>query len=162
MPDDVLERKRSDQWVGLQHAPLDVGAVSTFLQTPRAGGLNLFVGTTRQWTRGRETVRLEYEGYAPMALAEMERLAEAARERWPVLRVCLLHRLGVVPPAEASVVIGVATPHREAAFAACRYLIDTLKQQVPLWKQEVYADGETEWVQGDAPPALPSERSTER
>ena len=74
--------------------------------------------------------------------------------RWPVERVCLLHRLGIVPPAEASVVVGVATPHRADAFAACRFLIDTLKQQVPIWKREVYADGSTEWVEGSAPPTV--------
>ena len=149
-----MQKKENHRWLLLQHEPLDVGAAFTFLQTPKAGGIDLFVGTTRQWTADTETVRLEYDCYEAMALKEMERLAEEAHARWPVERVCLLHRLGVVPPAEVSVVVGVATPHRADAFAACRFLIDALKQQVPIWKREVYADGSTEWVEGPAPPAV--------
>ena len=151
--------KKNSRWLLLQHSPLNVGTAFAFLQTPRAGGIDLFVGTTRQWTGDKETVRLEYDCYAAMALKEMERLAGEAQARWPVERVCILHRLGIVPPAEASVVVGVATPHRADAFAACRYLIDTLKQQVPIWKREVYADGETEWVEGPVPPAINPGRS---
>lgn len=149
-----MQKKENHRWLLLQHEPLDVGTAFTFLQTPKAGGIDLFVGATRQWTAGKETVRLEYDCYEAMALKEMERLAEEAQARWPVERVCLLHRLGIVPPAEASVVVGAATPHRADAFAACRFLIDTLKQQVPIWKREVYADGSTEWVEGPAPPAV--------
>ena len=149
-----MQIKENQRWFLLRHEPLDVGAAFTFLQTPNAGGIDLFVGTTRQWTADKETVRLEYDCYEAMALKEMERLAEQAQARWPVERVCLLHRLGIVPPAEASVVVGVATPHRADAFAACRFLIDTLKQQVPIWKREVYADGSTEWVEGPTPPAV--------
>lgn len=134
--------------VKLQHDQLDVGAITTFLYTAEAGGVSVFVGTTRRWTDGRETVELEYECYEAMALKEMEQLADRAQERWPVRRICLVHRLGVVPVAEASVIVGVSTPHRAEAFEACRFLIDTLKQQVPIWKREVYADGTTEWVQG--------------
>ena len=147
-----MQKKESQQWFLLQHDPLDVGAAFAFLQTPRAGGIDLFVGTTRQWTADKETVRLEYDCYEAMALKEMERLAREAQSRWPVERVCILHRLGLVPPAQASVVVGVATPHRADAFDACRFLIDTLKQQVPIWKREVYADGQTEWVEGAVPP----------
>ena len=149
-----MQKKESHRWLRLQYEPLDIGTVFTFLQTPKAGGIDLFVGTTRQWTADKETVRLEYDCYEAMALKEMERLAEQVQTRWPVERVCLLHRLGIVPPAEASVVVGVATPHRADAFAACRFLIDTLKQQVPIWKREVYADGSTEWVEGPMPPAV--------
>lgn len=149
-----MQKKENHHWFLLQHEPLDVGAAFTFLRTPKAGGIDLFVGTTRQWTADKETVRLEYDCYEAMALKEMERLAEQAQARWPVERVCLLHRLGIVPPAEASVVVGVATPHRADAFAACRFLIDTLKEQVPIWKREVYADGSTEWVEGPTPPAV--------
>lgn len=149
-----MQKKENQRWLLLQRDPLDIGAACAFLQTPRAGGIDVFIGATRQWTDGEETVRLEYDCYEAMALKEMERLAQEAEARWPVERVCLLHRLGVVPPAEASVVVGVATPHRADAFAACRFLIDTLKQQIPIWKREVYADGQTEWVEGPAPPAV--------
>ena len=149
-----MQKKENQRWILIQHESLDVGAAFAFLQTPRAGGIDLFVGTTRQWTADKETVRLEYDCYEAMALKEIERLSEEARQRWPVERVCIFHRLGIVPPAEASVVVGVATPHRHDAFDACRFLIDTLKQQVPIWKREVYADGQTEWVEGPTPPAV--------
>ena len=144
--------------ISLQESPLDPGGAATFLYTPDAGGVDLFIGTTRRWTDGKETLKLEYECYPAMARAEIERLLEEAQARWPIQRACVLHRLGEVPVAEASVIIGVATAHRAEAFAATRYLIDTLKQQVPIWKREVYTDGETEWVVGDQPPEI---RSTE-
>lgn len=134
----------------LTGAPLPVGEAAAFLATPDAGGLALFIGTTRQWTDGegepQETDRLSYEAYEPMALAEMERLAAEAAEQWPVAKCCLWHRTGEVPIAEASVVVGVATPHRAEAFAACRWLIDTLKARVPIWKRETFTDGTTAWV----------------
>ena len=149
-----MEKKENTRWFLLQREALNVGAAFAFLQTPKAGGIDLFVGTTRQWTGDKETVRLDYDCYEAMALKEMERLADEAQARWPVERVCILHRLGIVPPAEASVVVGIATPHRAEAFAACRYLINALKEQVPIWKREVYADGETEWVEGAAPPSI--------
>lgn len=138
-------------WLAVQEAPVDVGRAFAFLQDPEAGGVNLFVGTTRRWTAGRETTALAYEAYAPMVLKEMERLVQAAEAQWPVLKVCLWHRLGTVPAPEASILIGVATAHRAAAFTACRYLIDTAKQQLPIWKKEIFADGETLWVQGQTP-----------
>jgi len=131
--------------------PLPVGEASAFLATPEAGGLALFIGTTRRWTdeegaQPRETTQLSYEAYEPMAVAEFTGLAAEAFERWPVARCCLWHRTGEVPVAEASVVVGVATPHRAEAFAACRWLIDTLKERVPIWKRETFADGTAAWV----------------
>ncbi len=149
-----MEKKDDRQWLYLQHDALDVAGAYAFLQSPKAGGIDLFIGTTRQWTGETETKRLDYECYEAMALKEMEALAREALSRWPVVRVCIHHRLGIVPPAEASVILGVSTPHRADAFAACRYLIDTLKQQVPIWKREVYADGSTEWVEHTKPPAV--------
>ena len=143
-----------ETWIELQDGPLAIQAAADFLYTPPAGGVSLFVGTTRRWTEGRETVELEYECYREMARKEIERLLADALDQWPVARACVLHRLGVVPVAEASVIVGVATPHRADAFAACRYLIDTLKRQVPIWKREVFADGKTEWVEGDKAPEV--------
>ena len=141
------ERRSTSQWVRLQYKPLDVPAANSFLQAPEVGGIALFIGTTRKWTGRRETVRLEYEAYEEMALKEMQQLAEQAASEWPALhRVCIVHRLGTVPPEQASVLCGAASPHRAASFEACRWLIDHLKEQVPIWKREVYADGETEWV----------------
>lgn len=151
MPDLPLEQKTETTWIHLGAAPLDVAAADAFLRAEAVGGLSLFVGTTRRWTDGQETVRLGYEAYAPMAAATMKELADVAAERWPVRKICLLHRLGEVPVAEASVIVGVACAHRAEAFAACRWLIDTLKAQVPIWKHEHYADGTTEWVRGQVP-----------
>lgn len=146
-----MEQRTDAIWIALRHQPISVDDVFAFLQTPKAGGVNLFVGTTRQWTAGKETARLAYESYPPMALKEMARLADEAGARWPVCKVSLHHRLGEVPPTEASVIIGVATPHRADAFAACRFLIDALKSHVPIWKREVYADGSEEWVESAWP-----------
>lgn len=151
-----MHRERDDRfWIQLQHAPIDVAAATDFLRVPRSGGIDLFLGTTRQWTGGIETVELTYECYAPLALREMHRLLMEAAAAWPVERACLFHRLGVVPVAEASVLVGVATPHRADAFAATRWVIDTLKRQVPIWKRERYRDGATEWVEGEHPPDIP-------
>ncbi len=118
----------------------------SFLTLPEVGGIDVFIGTTRQWTEGKETHRLEYEAYTPMAKLEIERLIQSAVERWEIERVYVSHRLGLVPVAEASVIIGVAAAHRDAAFIACRFLIDSLKKTVPIWKKEYYADGTSEWV----------------
>lgn len=143
---DTTEHRTERVWARLEAAPLDVAAAASFLYVPPAGGVALFVGTTRQWTDGRETAQLEYEAFGPMALLELQRLAAEATDRWGAERVVLWHRLGVVPVAEASVVVGAATAHRAEAFDACRWLIDTLKERVPIWKRERYADGSTEWV----------------
>lgn len=147
MVEDTTERT----WICIQDGELDVQQASNFLTVEEAGGVDIFLGTTRRWTAGRETVLLEYECYESMALSEMERLLREAEDRWPISRACLLHRIGEVPVLETSVIVGVSTPHRDAAFAACRYLIDELKQRVPIWKRERFADGSTEWVEGQLP-----------
>ncbi len=143
-------------WVHLQHTPLALAQAYEFLSVPAAGGLALFVGTTRQWTGSQVTVRLEYEAYEPMAAKEMHRIAAKARARWPMLlRVCLIHRLSSVPVQEASVITGVAAAHRAPAFEACRFLIDMLKQSVPIWKREFFADGTVTWVGTEPQPRAP-------
>lgn len=144
------------RWIELRTKPLDVGGAFSFLQTSEAGGIDIFVGTTRLWTGAKETVHLEYDCYRPMALKEIIRLADTASEYWPIKRMCIHHRLGVVPLAEASILIGVSTPHRKEAFEACRFLIDMLKRQVPIWKRERYADGTKEWIGGPEPPHVTS------
>ncbi len=107
--------------------------------------MNVFVGTVRQHTAQRRVLRLEFEAYETMALREMEKLAATVKQRWGANQVAIHHRLGTLLVGEVAVVIAVATPHRQAAFAACQYAIDTLKQTVPIWKREVFADG-AEWV----------------
>lgn len=148
----MLDRTTERTWVYIGDEPLDVAAASDFLRVEEAGGVDLFLGTTRRWTGDRETVLLEYECYQSMAASEMERLLDEAEKKWPMSRACLLHRTGMVPLREVSVVVGVSTPHRDEAFKACRFLIDELKRRVPIWKKEQFADGSTEWVQGQLPP----------
>lgn len=133
-------------------APLSVAAVQDKVITPHVGAVVHFVGTVREWTRGRQTVYLEYEAYPEMAVAQMERIAREIDSQWPGTRVAISHRVGRLAIGEVSVVIAVGTPHRGDAFAACRYAIERLKQIVPIWKKEVWADGE-EWVGAQTGPA---------
>lgn len=106
-------------------------------------------GYVRRFTKGRETLHLVYEAYEPMALSEIKKLIKASKARFPIRWVGIIHRLGRLEIGETSVVISVASPHRRAAFEACEWLIQELKRTVPIWKKEVYADGET-WVEGDS------------
>jgi molybdopterin converting factor subunit 1 len=128
---------------------LDVGEVVARVVGPEAGGIVTFVGTVRDASRGRAIRHLEYEAYPGMAEREMEKIADAAAAQWPGARVAMAHRTGHLAIGEIAVVIVASAPHRAEAFAACRYAIDTLKQQVPIWKKEVTVDGEY-WVEEHA------------
>ncbi len=110
-----------------------------------AGAVDVFVGTVRNSTQGRKVTRLEYEAYEPMAIAEMRKVAEGAMQRFPIQRITIHHRVGTLNVGDAAVVIAVSTPHRAEAFEACKWVIDTLKQTVPIWKKEIFEDGEI-WV----------------
>jgi molybdopterin synthase catalytic subunit len=113
--------------------------------SPESGGIDIFIGTVRNATKGKTVIRLEFEAYEPMALAEMEKIAKQAIEKWPVQKVLIHHRIGILQVGEVPVIIAVSAAHRAAAFDACRYIIDTLKQTVPIWKKEIFEDGEV-WV----------------
>lgn len=126
----------SDRWVGLGADPLSVEAAYAFLADERAGGTCVFAGTPRRWTGTEETLSLTYEAYAAMAQDQLGAVVDGAFDRWPVVRAIALHRLGTVRPTEPSVLVGVATAHRAEAFEACRWLIDTLKSDVPIWKRD--------------------------
>ncbi len=132
----------------LTNNPLDIGAIARRCVPPECGATVTLDGYVRQFTRGRETLYLEYEAYEPMALKEMAKLIEQAKKEFEVSNVGIVHRLGKLDIGETSVVISVAAPHRKAAFAGCEWLIRELKRTVPIWKKEVYADGE-EWIEGD-------------
>lgn len=129
----------------LSERALDVDAVVARVAGRDAGGLVTFVGAVRDHARGRSIRHLEYEAYPPMALAEMEKICAAAEERWPGTRVAIAHRVGHLAIGDLAVVVAAAAPHRAEAFDACRFAIDTLKEQVPIWKKEVATDGEY-WV----------------
>ena len=135
--------------VRLVREPIDVASLAG--TTPGDGALCLFVGVVRNENRGRAVLRLEYEAYEEMALPLMEEIAAETGRRFPVTDVRLVHRLGSLEIGEASVAVAVSSPHRAEAFAACRFAIDTLKAQVPIWKKEAYADG-SEWLDGTPAP----------
>ncbi|MDQ0114422.1 molybdenum cofactor biosynthesis protein [Paenibacillus harenae] len=111
---------------------------------PAHGASLAFVGTTREWTHGQRTVKLEYEAYAPMAIATMKKIGDEIAERWPGALCAISHRIGIVGLAETSVVIAVSAPHRGDCYEASRYAIERLKQIVPIWKKEIWEDG-SEW-----------------
>lgn len=125
---------------------IDVAAVLDRVQSPRAGAVVLFLGTAREFTGDRQTRSLEYECYREMAEMELAKLQAQALGQWPLVACALVHRIGPVPLGEASVAVAVSSPHRDAAFAAGKWLIDTLKQSVPIWKKEHWTDGTSEWV----------------
>lgn len=151
----------------LTKQPIDTTQLLTAAQTPAAGAVVLFLGITREFTTypetgsaethtQRQTIELAYEAYEAMAEAKLAELETDARQRWPLATCDIVHRLGVVPLAEASVAVVVSSPHRADAFEAGRWLIDELKREVPIWKREHYADGKTEWVHPKASPGAPS------
>jgi molybdopterin synthase catalytic subunit len=126
--------------------PIDTAAVLGSVASNEAGAVVLFLGTTREFTGGRQTAALDYECYGDMAREQLTRLETEARSRWPLVGCAIVHRVGRVQLGEASVAVAVSTAHRQAAFEAGKWLIDTLKQIVPIWKKENWADGQTSWV----------------
>ncbi len=129
----------------LVHEPITLAPLQG--TAARDGALALFVGVVRDENEGRAVLRLEYEAYEEMALSEMEAIEREARRRWPITQIRIVHRLGRMEIGEASVAVAVASPHRDEAFEACRFAIDTLKRSVPIWKKEFYADGAV-WLEG--------------
>lgn len=129
--------------------PVDVGATARRVVLPQCGATVTLDGYAREWTKGRRTLYLVYEAYAPMALSEMQRLGTQAHEKFDIAHIGIVHRTGRLEIGETSVVIAVSAPHRRAAFAACEWAIRELKRTVPIWKKEVFADGEV-WVEGDS------------
>tara|TARA_B110000208_G_scaffold184859_1_gene239201 strand:- start:1015 stop:1593 length:579 start_codon:yes stop_codon:yes gene_type:complete len=133
-------------WLSVRHGELDLARIVAHVTDARAGAIATFTGTTRDSFDGREVVRLEYEGYVPMALREMAAICTDIRTRWPdIVRVGMAHRLGCCPVTEASVHIAISSPHRVSALEAARFAIDTLKGRVPVWKREVYANDDRVW-----------------
>ena len=116
-----------------------------FVSDEKSGGLNVFIGNVRNHTKGNTVIKLEFEAYEPMAIKEMQKIAQKAIETFSVNKVSIQHRTGVLTPGETAVVIAVSADHRDAAFRASRYCIDTLKETVPIWKKEFFTSGEV-WV----------------
>lgn len=131
--------------INITEQPLNMQECINRVMSPECGGIDVFIGTVRNTTKGKAVVRLEFEAYESMAMKEMEKIAAEMKTKWPVHKIVMHHRVGVLQVGEVPVIIAVSAAHRDAAFDACRYAIDTLKQRVPIWKKEVFEDGEV-WV----------------
>jgi molybdopterin synthase catalytic subunit len=140
----------------LTYEPIDTQAVSRCVEASGFGAVVLFVGTVRDNALGQRVLSLEYEGYQPLAEKEMTRIAAEAESRWGVA-IAIAHRLGRLEIGEASVVVAVASPHRAEGFDACRWIMDTLKATVPIWKKEFFVGG-AHWIEG--PHAVPAREDT--
>jgi len=123
---------------------LEVTDLLAEVQSPERGGTCVFLGTVRN---DAGVTSIDYSAYEPMAVEEIERIVAEAHERWPGARVVLQHRFGVIPVGEASIAIAAAAPHRDEAFAACRYVIEEVKKRLPIWKKELRGDGSEQWVE---------------
>jgi molybdopterin synthase catalytic subunit len=125
--------------------PIDRNKIIKAAESGEAGAVNVFIGTIRSKSSDKKIVRLEYECYEPMAKLEIQKIINLATTRWPILKVAISHRTGILKIGEEAVVVAVSTPHRKESFEACQFIIDSLKQTVPIWKKEIFEGGE-EWV----------------
>jgi molybdopterin synthase catalytic subunit len=131
--------------IELHSEPLNIQSCIDWVMSPQSGGIDVFIGTVRDATKGKPVVQLEFEAYTNMAINELKKIAKRSFEQWPVQKILIHHRTGVLQVGEVPVIIAVSAAHRAAAFEACRYIIDTLKETVPIWKKEVFENGEV-WV----------------
>ncbi len=131
--------------IKITEKPIDIQKVIDTASSLDAGAVDVFVGTVRSRANGKNVLWLEYEAYETMAVAEIRKIIDAAAQRWPLLGWAIIHRIGTLRPGETAVAVAVATPHRKESFEACQFIVDTLKANVPIWKKEVFEDGE-EWV----------------
>lgn len=143
------DKEQTGDFFEITNEPLNIGEIARRVVPENCGAIVTLDGFVRKFTKGRETEYLVYEAYQPMALKEMEKLVERAKTQFEVENIGIVHRLGKMEIGETSVVISVAAPHRRAAFEACEWLIKELKRTVPIWKKEVYANGEI-WIEGDS------------
>jgi len=135
----------SSEVLAVVSEPLDVQRVIDAVAGPDHGAVATFTGAVRAHTRGRAVLRLEYEAFVPMAQKVFRGIADEARQKWPGVRVAILHRVGVLEPGALAVVIAASAAHRQEAFAACQHTIERLKHEAPIWKKEFFEDGEV-WV----------------
>ena len=148
----VLPPTRGDQWFALTQEALPVGAAYDWAVRPDCGAVVVFSGTVRNHAEGRSGVeQLEYEAYDEAVMRRFAEIAAEARHRWPTVgRIVLLHRVGALAVGESAVVTAVSAPHRDEAFEAARFAIDTLKSSAPIWKHETWSDG-ADWGTGAQP-----------
>ncbi len=132
--------------IRLQREPIEYAELVEQVRTPACGAVVLFLGTVREVTEGRITRALDYEAYSGMAEKQLSAVEQETRDRWPVGKIAIMHRTGHLDLGDVSVAVAVSCPHRAQAFEACRYAIDRVKEVVPIWKKEHWADGTTDWV----------------
>src|SRR5262245_50084228 len=132
--------------IRIQTEPIDYTALTEAVRGNQSGAVCLFLGTVREMTDGKRTAALTYEAHPSLASKLMDEVERETRDRWPVHDIMLIHRTGYLDLGEISVAVAVSCPHRHQAFDACRYAIDRLKELVPIWKKENWADGAAEWV----------------
>ena len=132
--------------IRLTTEPINYAALTEQVQRNDCGAVVLFLGTVRELTEDRQTLALDYEAYPAMAEKKMAEIEGETRERWLVGEMAMVHRLGHLKLGDVSVAVAVSCPHRSQAFEACRFAIDRVKEIVPIWKKENWADGSTEWV----------------
>ena len=142
----------------LDESSIDSASLARELARASAGGCVTFEGWVRDHNEGRRVLRLGYQAYAPLAQSEGERIVEEARAKFAIIEAHCVHRTGTLEIGELAVWVGVCAAHRDAAFAACRYVIDEVKQRVPIWKNEHYADGESGWLHPDNTPVSAADR----
>ncbi|XP_023678846.1 molybdopterin synthase catalytic subunit [Paramormyrops kingsleyae] len=132
--------------IKLTHDKLSADAVSDAVLCPSCGAVSMFIGTTRNSFEGKKVIQLEYEAYVSMAESELKKIFKSIREKWSTVQhICVHHRLGVVPVSEASVIIGISSPHRTESLEAVQYCINALKSTVPIWKKEIYEMEDFSW-----------------
>ncbi len=131
--------------IKITEKPIDVNKVIETAQSLGAGAVNVFIGTVRDTAMDKRVVWLEYEAYESMAVAETRKIVEEASGRWELMGWAVSHRIGTLKPGEVAVAVAVSTRHRRASFEACQYIIDKLKEKVPIFKKEVFEDG-AEWI----------------
>jgi molybdopterin synthase catalytic subunit len=128
--------------------PLDISGLVARVSGPDRGAVSIFLGTVRDQHLGRRVVRLHYEAYEPMARRELVSLCEEASRSFELSAITAAHRTGTLLPGDASLLVAVSSPHRDAAFRGCRWIVEEIKHRLPVWKREAYADGTEEWLDG--------------
>lgn len=132
--------------IELRHDPIDVAGLLQGVRSPAAGAVVLFLGTVREMTDGRQVRWLEYEAYADMARQTLLELENEARHRWPLVHCAIVHRLGRIEVGETALAIAASAAHRQPAFEAAQWLLERIKQVLPVWKKECWTDGTSQWV----------------
>jgi molybdopterin synthase catalytic subunit len=141
----MLTEQLQETYFKIFDAPINVQEILDAVRSPACGGLSLFLGTVRNHNQGKVVQWLEYEAYGAMAVKKMQEIAQEAMQKFPAKKIAMAHRVGKLEIGDVAVAIAVVTPHRREAFEACQFCIDTLKKSAPIWKKEIFEDGEV-WV----------------